>query len=88
MKKQKKQTEKDYIDRVMSDGRERRVKDIVRAIMDYIDETPGKVSYHFVPEAGMIARYLKSQDGKKYILIEEDSQNGNVWLKIGEEDEL
>tara|TARA_R110002020_G_scaffold8297_2_gene33552 strand:+ start:389 stop:649 length:261 start_codon:yes stop_codon:yes gene_type:complete len=86
MKKQKKQTEKDYIDRVMSDGKERRVNQIIKSIMDYIDETPGKVSYHFVPEAGMVARYLKQQNGKKYILIEEDSQNGNMWVIIGEEE--
>tara|TARA_R110000751_G_scaffold305822_1_gene422725 strand:+ start:123 stop:383 length:261 start_codon:yes stop_codon:yes gene_type:complete len=86
MKKVKKQTEKDYIDRVMSDGIERRVKDIIKAIMDYIDNTPGKVSYHFVPEAGMVARYLKQEDGKKYLLIEEDSANGNLWAWTGEEE--
>tara|TARA_Y100000310_G_scaffold331884_1_gene406337 strand:+ start:856 stop:1116 length:261 start_codon:yes stop_codon:yes gene_type:complete len=86
MKKVKKQTEKDYIDRVMSDGKQRRVNDIIKAIMDYIDNTPGKVSYHFVPEAGMVARYLKKQDGIKYILIEQDSQSGNLWKWLGEEE--
>jgi len=82
-----KQTEKSYIDRVMADGKQRRAKEIVKAIMDYIDITPGKVSYHFVPDTGMVARYLKSED-RKYMLVEKDRQHGNIWIMRDDENEL
>ena len=66
-----------YIDLIMKDGRQRTARQVIDAIMSHIDNTPGKVSYAYVPEQRKVSHYLRTNI--KYKLIVESRQHGNEW---------
>tara|TARA_Y100000593_G_scaffold17268_1_gene34551 strand:+ start:24144 stop:24467 length:324 start_codon:yes stop_codon:yes gene_type:complete len=66
-----------YIDNVMKDGRPRTARQVIDAIITFIETTPGKVSFAYVPEQRKVSHYLRTN--KKYILVEANRATGNQW---------
>jgi excinuclease UvrABC ATPase subunit len=66
-----------YIDHVMKDGRARTARQVIDEIITFIEETPGKVSFAYVPEQRKVSHYLRTN--KQYVLIEENRKTGNSW---------
>ena len=69
-----------YIDQVMNDGRARTARQVIDEIISYIEDTPGKVSFAYVPEQRKVSHYLRTN--KQYVLIETNRQTGNTWAAI------
>jgi len=85
MKIKKKTFGEKYIDRIMKDGKTRNAKQIIEAIITYIEETPNKVSLAYVPQQRKVSHYLRTNKND-YILIDENNITGNeyAWCGIDE----
>ena len=66
-----------YIDLVMKDGKQRSARQVISDIMNHIDDTPGKVSYAYVPEQRKVSHYLRTNH--QYMLVVESRTTGNEW---------
>jgi hypothetical protein len=75
-----------YIDLVMKDGKVRNAKQIIENIIDYIEQTPNKVSLAYVPQQRKVSHYLRTNK-TNYILITKNVKTGDEYRWIGDEEE-
>lgn len=79
-----------YIDMIMNDGETRSTHQVVDAIINYIENTEGKISLAYVPHKGKVSHYLsinnkysvnRSAKGNTYTrLVSCESCSGNGYL--------
>tara|TARA_R110001592_G_scaffold246121_1_gene507774 strand:+ start:174 stop:524 length:351 start_codon:yes stop_codon:yes gene_type:complete len=67
-----------YIDRAMNDGVQRSTHQVVDAIISYIENREGRISFAYVPHKGKVSHWC-STNGKYNVF---ETSEGNLYTKI------